>query len=279
MDAVSSFTAGLRSLRPYVVYSVSNHHRFAINLSLSSQLSAGLSFCLFFIVYIYTCTCTYTYTYTRVRFWPADYSHVECSRPSSDNGEGPLLVFLEEKNWQLPRFPKERWGKRLKFTSLSLRRLFWSGEHRLRGHFIRKGLIERTSPGDSSKKIKSPCREQRSCPPKQTSNCSMAFVCAENFLFALSLAKSYKKNIQRSVDRRRLKSLWRRKCVRRAIFRNVKVMVGGRFVPFNPYFVCNTAIGSLCDMYGVPLPKKLTSPNTNRRPEHKPVVMGRSFMN
>ncbi len=29
--------------------------------------------------------------------------------------------------------------------------------------------------------------------------------------------------------------------------------VEGMFVPFNPYFVCNTAIGSLCDMYGVPL--------------------------
>ncbi len=30
------------------------------------------------------------------------------------------------------------------------------------------------------------------------------------------------------------KNLWRRKCVRRAIFRNVEV------APFNPYFVCNT---------------------------------------
>ncbi len=32
----------------------------------------------------------------------------------------------------------------------------------------------------------------------------------------------------------------------------------GRFVPFNTYFVCNTAIGSLCDLYGVTLSKKLT---------------------
>ncbi len=54
------------------------------------------------------------------------------------------------------------------------------------------------------------------------------------------------------------KNLWRRKCVRREIFRNIEVRVEGRFVPFNPYFVCNTAIGSLCDLYGVPLPKKLT---------------------
>ncbi len=54
------------------------------------------------------------------------------------------------------------------------------------------------------------------------------------------------------------KNLWRRKCVRRGIFRNVEVRVEGRFVPFSPYFVCNTAIESLCDLYGVPLPKKLT---------------------
>ncbi len=55
------------------------------------------------------------------------------------------------------------------------------------------------------------------------------------------------------------KNLWRRKCGRRAmIFRTVEVRVEGRFVPFNPYFVCNTAFGSLCDLYGVTLPKKLT---------------------
>ncbi len=53
------------------------------------------------------------------------------------------------------------------------------------------------------------------------------------------------------------KNLWSRKCVRRAIFRTIEVRVEGRFVPFNPYFVCNTAIGSLCDLYGVPLPSKL----------------------
>ncbi len=52
-----------------------------------------------------------------------------------------------------------------------------------------------------------------------------------------------------------LKNLWRRKCVRRAIFWNVEVRVEGRFVLFNPYFVCNTAIGSLCDLYGVHSPK------------------------
>ncbi len=57
---------------------------------------------------------------------------------------------------------------------------------------------------------------------------------------------------------RRKKHLWRRKCVRRAIFRNIEVRVEGRFVPFNRYIVCNTAIGSLCDLYGVPLLKKLT---------------------
>ncbi len=46
---------------------------------------------------------------------------------------------------------------------------------------------------------------------------------------------------------KKIKNLWCRKCVRRAIFRNIEVRVEGRFVPFNPYFVCNTAIGSLCD--------------------------------
>ncbi len=54
------------------------------------------------------------------------------------------------------------------------------------------------------------------------------------------------------------KNLWRRKCVRRVIFWTVEVRVEGTFVPFNAYIVCNTAIGSLCDLYGVPLPKKLT---------------------
>ncbi len=52
-----------------------------------------------------------------------------------------------------------------------------------------------------------------------------------------------------------IENRWRRKCVRRGIFRTVEVRVAGRFVPFNPYFVCNTAIGSLCDLYGVTLPK------------------------
>ncbi len=46
---------------------------------------------------------------------------------------------------------------------------------------------------------------------------------------------------------KKIKILWRRKCVRRGIFRNVEIRIEGRFVPFNPYFVCNTAIGSLCD--------------------------------
>ncbi len=54
------------------------------------------------------------------------------------------------------------------------------------------------------------------------------------------------------------KNLWRRKCVRGAIFRTIEVRVEGRFVPCNPYFVCYTVIGSLCNLYGVPLPKKLT---------------------
>ncbi len=40
-----------------------------------------------------------------------------------------------------------------------------------------------------------------------------------------------------------IKNLWRRKRVRRAIFRNVELRVEGRFVSFNPYFVCNTDIG------------------------------------
>ncbi len=46
---------------------------------------------------------------------------------------------------------------------------------------------------------------------------------------------------------KKIKILWRKKCVRRGIFRNVDVRIEGRFVPVNPYFVCNTAIGSLCD--------------------------------
>ncbi len=37
------------------------------------------------------------------------------------------------------------------------------------------------------------------------------------------------------------KNLWRRKYVRRAIFRKVKVRVEGGKAPFNPYFVCNTS--------------------------------------
>ncbi len=46
---------------------------------------------------------------------------------------------------------------------------------------------------------------------------------------------------------KKIKNLWRRKCVRRAIFRTVEVRVESRFVPVNPHIVCNTAIGSLCD--------------------------------
>ncbi len=46
---------------------------------------------------------------------------------------------------------------------------------------------------------------------------------------------------------KKIKILWRRKCARRGIFWNVEVRIEGRFVPFNPYFVCNTDIGSLCD--------------------------------
>ncbi len=38
-----------------------------------------------------------------------------------------------------------------------------------------------------------------------------------------------------------IKNLWRRKCVRRVIFRNLEVMVEGGFALFNPYFVCNTS--------------------------------------
>ncbi len=46
---------------------------------------------------------------------------------------------------------------------------------------------------------------------------------------------------------KKIKILWRRKCVRKMIFRNVEVRIEGRFVPFNPYFDYNTAIGALCD--------------------------------
>ncbi len=71
----------------------------------------------------------------------------------------------------------------------------------------------------------------------------------------LEICASFEKDI---ILIRKEKNFWRRKSVRRAIFRNVEVTVEGRFVPFNLYFVCNTAIGSLCDLYVVPLPKKLT---------------------
>ncbi len=37
------------------------------------------------------------------------------------------------------------------------------------------------------------------------------------------------------------KKIWRRKCVRRAIFRNVDIRVERGFAPFNPHFVCNTS--------------------------------------
>ncbi len=74
------------------------------------------------------------------------------------------------------------------------------------------------------------------------------------------LSASYYQNWRKITKKnyKMTKNLWRRKCVRRAIFRTVEVKVEGRFVPFNPYFVCNTTIGSLCDLYGVLLPKKLT---------------------
>ncbi len=42
-------------------------------------------------------------------------------------------------------------------------------------------------------------------------------------------------------DEIKIKNLWRRKCVRRAIFRKVGVRVEGDFAPFNSYFVCNTS--------------------------------------
>ncbi len=48
---------------------------------------------------------------------------------------------------------------------------------------------------------------------------------------------------------KKIKILWHRKCVRRGIFRTIEVRIEGRFVPFNPYFVCNTAIGSLCNNF------------------------------
>ncbi len=79
-------------------------------------------------------------------------------------------------------------------------------------------------------------------------------------LLEKNLVSKWEVNGEKIINRiwAKLKNLWRRKCVRRAIFQNVEVRVKGRFVPFNPYFLCNTAIGSLCDPYGVMLPKKLT---------------------
>ncbi len=44
------------------------------------------------------------------------------------------------------------------------------------------------------------------------------------------------------------KKLWRRKCIRRGIFRTVEVRVKEVIAPFNPYFLCNRAKGSLCDL-------------------------------
>ncbi len=41
---------------------------------------------------------------------------------------------------------------------------------------------------------------------------------------------------RRSSHGKKITNLWRRKCVRRAIFRSVEVRAEGRFVPFNPYF-------------------------------------------
>ncbi len=59
----------------------------------------------------------------------------------------------------------------------------------------------------------------------------------------------FRKFYRGSSHGKKIKNLWRRKCVRRAILRTVEVRVEGRFVPFNPFFVCNTAIGSLCDNF------------------------------
>ncbi len=41
--------------------------------------------------------------------------------------------------------------------------------------------------------------------------------------------------------KKKIKNLWRRKCVRRGIFRNVEVRVEGSEAPLNPYFVCNSS--------------------------------------
>ncbi len=68
----------------------------------------------------------------------------------------------------------------------------------------------------------------------------------KHFVFVVLYKNSNKKKKKSLAQEVRQKSY---------IFRNVEVKVEGRFVPFNPYFVCNTAIGTLCDLYGVTLPK------------------------
>ncbi len=63
----------------------------------------------------------------------------------------------------------------------------------------------------------------------------------------VGISANFSKFHRGSSHRKKIKILWRRKWVRRGIFRNVEVRVEDRFVPFNSYFVCKTAIGSLCD--------------------------------
>ncbi len=54
--------------------------------------------------------------------------------------------------------------------------------------------------------------------------------------------KNFLKDFQNFRDDNNIKkNLWRRKCVRREIFRNVEVRIEGGLAPFNPYFVCNTS--------------------------------------
>ncbi len=70
-----------------------------------------------------------------------------------------------------------------------------------------------------------------------------------HILHLWAFRRHFRKFHRRSSHGKKIKNLWRRKCVRRSIFRNIEVRAEGRFVPFNPYFVWNTAIGSLCDNF------------------------------
>ncbi len=74
------------------------------------------------------------------------------------------------------------------------------------------------------------------------------FYLISNFFYSGEMRNMYFILESNFTRNKKKKNLWRRKCVRRAMFQTVEVRVTEVFAPFNLYFVCNTAAGSLCDL-------------------------------